>query len=262
MSFKFTILGCGNSTGVPTIGNYWGKCDAGEPKNRRTRSSLLVQSADTTLVIDTGPDFKEQINRTDVQALDAVLYTHGHSDHVNGIDELRVIRHKLGHLVPIYGNADTIGELKHRFSHILDGGKGTLYPPLVEPYAYKDSDYGAVQRIGDIDYIPFIQDHDTCESVGYRFGDLGYGVDMLRLDERSVEVLKGVKTWIVDCAGFGKYDYVAHANFETVQELNEKIGAQTVYLSSLGTGLDYNWLLSELPDGYEPAYDGLIIENA
>lgn len=262
MSLKFTILGCGNSTGVPTIGNYWGQCDPEEPKNRRTRSSLLVQSQNTTLVIDTGPDFKEQINRTDVQTLDAVLYTHEHSDHVNGIDELRVMRYKSGALVPIYGHKDTINELKQRFKHILEGGKGSLYPPLVEPYSFKPSDYGVVHTIGDIEYIPFIQDHDTCESVGYRFGDLGYSVDILTLDDAAIETLKGIKTWIVDCAGYGKYDYVAHANFETVQDLNKKISAQSVYLSSLGTGLDYNCLLNELPEGYEPAYDGLIIESS
>ena len=107
MKATLTILGCGNSTGVPAIGNYWGACDPKEPKNKRMRSSILLQTKTTNIVVDTGPDFREQLNRENIQTIDAILYSHTHSDHINGIDELRVIRHRKKALVPIYGNTIT-----------------------------------------------------------------------------------------------------------------------------------------------------------
>lgn len=257
MSLDITILGCGNSTGVPAIGNYWGKCDPNEPKNHRMRCSILVKSEKTTLLIDTGPDFKHQINRTDVEMIDAVLFTHEHSDHTQGMDELRMIRHRSGAEVPIYGDQATINELTHRFKYLFYGGESDIYPPIVEPYVFKNTDFGADFTVGDITFVPFIQDHGTCETVGYRFGDFGYSVDLLTLNEQAIEILKGIDVWVVDCAGYGHESNPVHANLEEVMRLNEQIGAKRVYLSSLTLAADYQTLLKELPDGYLPAHDGL-----
>ena len=251
-----TVLGCGNSTGVPSIGNYWGACDPNEPKNTRTRSSIAVQTADTTIIIDTGPNFREQINREDIRKIDGVFYTHAHSDHVNGIDELRVIRFRNDGLVPVFLNEETYENLKSRFHYMFDGGKIDLYPPILEPNVFKSADYGHVQRFYDIEFIPFIQDHGTIESVGYRFGDFAYSVDMLNLDDAAIQTLQGIKTWIVDCAAYKKPNAV-HAGIDRIYELNDKIGAETVILSSLSLGMDYQTLCKELKDGYVPAYDGM-----
>lgn len=257
---SFTILGCGNSTGVPAIGNFWGACDPTEPKNRRSRCSLLVQSADTNLIIDTGPDFREQLNRAEIDNISAVLYTHQHSDHVNGIDELRVLRHrnKLDR-IPCFANAFTLEDLKSRFHYMFAGGNHDLYPPIIDAHTITENDLGKVQNIADIEFIPFEQDHGTCKSLGYRFDDFAYSVDLVDLDDAALETLKGVKTWVVDAAGYNQTGNPVHANLKKIYELNDVIQAEMVYLTSLALPMDYQTLLSELPHGYAPAYDGLEI---
>ena len=256
-----TILGCGNSTGVPAIGNYWGACDTSEPKNARTRSSALIQSNTTTLVIDTGPDFRQQLNRENISKIDAVLYTHQHSDHTAGIDELRVLKHRNKmKLIPIYGNIETLQDLKHRFYYVFDGGNHALYPPLIKPHQITPETFGHTMSIGDINLIPFEQDHGSCLSLGYRFGDTAYSVDILTLNDAAVETLKGVNNWIVDCAAYHNDNNEVHASLNTIYALNDKIGAKNVFLTSLSLAMDYKTLCDELPEGYIPCYDGLRIK--
>lgn len=256
-TLKITVLGCGNSTGVPSIGNNWGACDPKNPKNRRTRCSLAVQSETTTVIIDTGPEFREQINRENIARIDAVLYTHAHSDHVNGIDELRIIRSRNKRLVPIYADTATLADLKERFHYLFQGGGHELYPPILDPREISCAHMGRETAFDDIRFIPFVQDHGTCASVGYRFGNFAYSVDIWNLSEAAVETLRGVKTWIIDGAAYRQADNPVHANLETIFRLNEKIGAQEVYISSLSLAMDYETLCRELPEGYAPTHDGL-----
>jgi len=258
---QVTVLGCGNSTGIPAIGNYWGACDPAEPKNNRTRSSLMLQQNGKTIIIDTGPDFRQQLNRENIAHVDAVLFTHHHSDHVNGLDELRVLKHrnKLD-TIACYANAETIEDLNKRFHYLFMGGNHALYPPIITPHVIGDEHYGKVKTVEGFDFIPFKQNHGTCESIGYRFGDFAYSVDILNLDDAAIETLKGIKTWIVDAAAYHQDTNPVHANLETIYALNEQIGADMVYLSSLSLAMDYQTLLRELPDGYAPAYDGLKLE--
>jgi phosphoribosyl 1,2-cyclic phosphate phosphodiesterase len=127
---RFTILGCGASPGVPRIGNDWGACDPKEPRNRRLRSSLMVErfSEDggiTRIIVDTGPDFREQVLRADVGEANAVLYTHSHADHIHGIDELRQFFHNSGHRVPIYADEETATRLKEAFGYCFETPLGS-----------------------------------------------------------------------------------------------------------------------------------------
>ncbi len=260
MKAKLTILGCGNSTGVPAIGNYWGDCDPGEPKNTRLRSSVMVQTDKTTLIIDTGPDFRQQMNGADINYIDGVLYSHAHADHINGIDELRVLALRNKMLIPVHGNKETLGNLESRFDYLFEGGNHKLYPPVVEARHIEESQFGVVQSLGDIEFIPFEQDHGTLQSLGYRFGDLAYSVDVHQLDDKAIDVLRGVKTWIVDAAGYKSETNPVHASLKTLYSLNEDIGAETVYLTSLSLAMDYQTMLGELPAGFVPTHDGLIIE--
>ena len=257
MTLTFTILGCGNSAGTPTIGNYWGQCDPHEPKNRRTRASLAIQSGQTTLVIDTGPDFRNQLNRENITNVDAVLYSHPHSDHIHGIDELRVLRVRHKKIVPIYGNRTTIGELKERFSYMFKSQHNDLYPQVLDPFIFEDEEYGKPFTIGDIDIIPYRQDHGTCESLGYRFGDVAYSTDVVNFSEETLETLKGTKTWILDVAGYNMPKNVVHLTLKRAYEYNEIVQADKVIVMHLSPQMDYKTLASELPDGYEVAYDGL-----
>lgn len=264
MSVQAIILGCGNSSGVPGMGNYWGHCDPSEPKNRRGRSSLAVVSERTTLVIDTGPDFREQFNRENLKTPDAVFYTHSHSDHCHGIDDLRSFYFR-GHQkpMPVYFNADTHADLYHRFKYLFDGGNNEFfYPPLLTANIFSDEDYGQAHTIGDISFIPFIVDHGSCTCTGFRFGDLAYTVDMKSLDDTALGLLKGVKTWIVDAAAYQIRHNAVHANIEDIIAYNKVVQAEAVYLSSLTTQMDYRTLLGELPKGFAPAFDGMRLDIA
>jgi len=260
---EIIILGCGNSTGVPAIGNFWGDCDPNEPKNTRTRSSIAVKTDKTTVIVDTGPDFRQQLNRENISNIDAVLYTHQHNDHVMGIDELRVLKFRnQKDIIPIYGDPETIQDLETRFNYMFKGGNHRIYPPIVQTNILTIDAYGKENRIGDIPFVPFEQDHGSCTSLGYRFGDFGYSVDILDLDQTAIDTLKGIKTWLVDCAAYKDDQNAVHAGIDKIIELNKAIGAQDVYLTSLSLSADYQTLQDELPDGFKPSYDGLRLKAA
>lgn len=254
---KIKILGCGASGGVPAIGNNWGTCDPNEPRNNRTRASIAVQSETTNLVIDTGPDFRCQLNREDIQNVDAIIYTHAHGDHVAGIDELRSFQRRYKKSIPVYGNETTLNELEYRFEYMFKDTSDGLYPRVLTPSIFTDEDFGQEKIIGDIPFIPFEQDHTTCKTLGFRFGDLAYCTDMVRLDEKAINVIKGVKTWIVDGSGHYQADNIVHASIPQIIKMNEIIGAQEVYFTHLTLMMDYKELMNDLPEGFYPCYDGL-----
>lgn len=255
---RFTVLGCGNSSGTPSIGNYWGNCDPAEPKNLRTRPAATIQSATTTILIDTGPDLRQQANKAGIETVDGVLYTHAHADHIHGIDDLRSFRLRAKSLIDIYGNQATMDELQERFAYMFIEKHG-IYPQIVEPHAFEDDAYGSPQKIGDIEFIPFIQDHGTCNSIGYRVGDLAYSTDVVDFSQQALETLRGIKTWIVDAAGYKMPKNMVHMTLREVYAMNEIVQAEKVYLTHLSNQMDYQTLRKELPQGFEPAYDGLEI---
>lgn len=262
MSIKITVMGCGNSSGVPSIGNFWGVCDPLESRNRRTRCALAVQSETTTLIVDTGSDFRAQMNEFKINNLDAVLYTHAHSDHCHGIDDLRGFFFRHGRkAIDVYGSAETLADIGRRFDYLFEGGNSEeFYPPMVKANIFPESAYGELQCVGDIEFIPYKIDHGTCTATGYRFGDFAYSVDMKILDQTALNVIKGCKIWVVDGAAYNNADNAVHANLQTIFDYNAYIGADEVYITSLSTLMDYQTLKAELPDGYYPAYDGLIID--
>ena len=265
MNYKITVLGCGNAAGTPAIGNFWGDCDPKEPKNKRLRASIAVQSDETTLIIDTGPDFRQQLNRAHINDIDAVLYSHAHSDHVAGIDDLRMFFFRYDRTpIPVYANTETLKEMQRRLDYVFDGGKGTtkgLYHPIVTANEITQHDIGHQMMIGDIEFTPFEQDHTTCTSLGFRIADFAYSTDMQNLDDASIETLKGVKTWLVDGAAYKKTDNFVHASFQNVFDMNKRIGAQNVFFTHMSCFMDYKTMVGELPDGYAPAYDGLMFDS-
>lgn len=255
---QFTIMGCGNSMGTPTIGNHWGACDPHEPRNYRTRASALIRSESTALVIDTGPDFREQANREGLTNTDAVFYTHAHADHVHGIEELRVFRLRHNRTIPVYANQETLGDLQDRFSYLFVA-RNKLYPKVCEPNVLGAESMNRPVTIGDITVIPFEQDHGTCTTLGIRVGDLAYSTDMVSLDQPALETLIGIKTWIVDAAAYKMEQNMVHATLQKVFDYNQIIRADQVYLTHMPPSMDYRTLIRELPRGYAPAYDGLTI---
>lgn len=257
---KVTVLGCGDSAGVPRIGGEWGACDPSNPKNRRTRPSIMVQSAETTLVVDTGPDFSAQLTRESVMELDAVLYTHAHSDHISGMDDLRIIRPRIGKNIPVYAEERTVKELKQRFGYLFTQ-YSEFYPKMVDLTILDAANFGKVHAHHDIEFIPFAQDHGMGNlSLGYRFKDFAYSTDMVGLDEAAFDALKGIKTWLVDCADLSNGHGTLHANLPILMKLNERVQAEQIYITHLKMFGDYQVMCDTLPAGYRPAYDGLVIE--
>lgn len=259
MSLKVIILGCGNSAGTPAICNFWGNCDPSEPKNRRSRPSIAVQSVDTTLIIDTGPDIRDQINRENITQIDGILYTHAHGDHVCGIDDLRVVRLRSKKYVNVYGSREALADIERQFSYLFTE-QVSIYPKVLEPHIIEPGQFGQSITVGDIEFTPFEQDHGTCKSLGYRFGDLAYSTDVVNFDQAALDALSGIKTWIIDGAGYKMEKNLVHLTLKQVFAFNEIIQAEKVYLTHLSPLMDYRTMCKELPDGYEPAYDGLVLE--
>ncbi len=263
MSLKFTILGCGNSSGTPSVGNYWGACDPAEPKNRRHRCSLAVQSEETTIIIDTGADFRHQMNEHNINRIDCVFYTHQHSDHCHGIDDLRGLFFR-NNKTPIkcFGHKESLDIITDRFDYLFKGGNSLkYYPPMLESCPFDAAQYLKETSFKDIGFTPFEMDHGTCTSVGYRFGDVTYCVDMKSLSRAALDIIKGSKVWIVDGAAYNDPNNEVHADLQTLYDYNDYIGAEQVYVTSLSSLQDYQTLKAELPRGFAPAYDGLTISQ-
>lgn len=249
---KVTVLGCGTSGGVPRIGDIWGACDPNNPKNRRSRASIAVETGNTRLIVDSSPDFREQCLKNNINQLDAILYTHDHADHVHGIDDLRgfMLINK-GTRVQAYADQYTFDQLNSRFTYIFQSQDN--YPAIAEGHVI-DGPF----QVGEIDVVPFRQDHGAIDSLGFRFGSIAYSTDLVDLDEAAFDALAGVDTWIVDALRYKPHP--THAHLDMTLGWIERVKPRRAILTHMTWDMDYETLLSELPDGVEPAYDGMVIE--
>jgi phosphoribosyl 1,2-cyclic phosphate phosphodiesterase len=255
-SLIVTMLGCGGSAGVPTIGNYWGQCDPDNPKNRRSRPSILIQYRDTSVIVDTGPDFRRQYNRLeDTPEIDGIIYTHMHNDHTAGIDELRIFAKIWGRQVDIYANDKTMDDLRQRYPHVFQGYGTTFKEPSVNPSEIRPGELS----IGEIDFHTFYQDHGYgLKTLGLRFGNMAYCNDVIHLDQHALSVLDGVETLIIDL-GQNSDNSGRHLGPEKVKSYIDRIDPTTVYFTHMNQTLDYNWVMDQFDDHINPAFDGLII---
>jgi phosphoribosyl 1,2-cyclic phosphate phosphodiesterase len=249
---KVRILGCGTSTGVPKIGNDWGLCDPNEPRNTRLRSSILVESASERMLVDCGPDLRQQLLDAKVGRLDGVIVTHAHGDHCHGIDELRPVAQAIGGPVPIHARADVLNELKLRFAYAF--AQSDFYRPIAEA-----RELGEDLRFGDTGVRFVDQPHGGPTSLGLRFdeGDysVGYAIDFSELSDDMAALYQGVDVWIADC--LTRKPHPTHMHLEGVLSAARDLRVGQLYLVHMGNGLDYQTLIAELPDWAAPAYDGL-----
>jgi len=263
MSLTFTILGCGSSGGVPRPGTGWGACDPANPKNRRRRCALLVERRGpggvTRVLIDTGPDLREQLLDANADWLDAVLYTHEHADHTHGIDDLRGLYLKARRRIDVYADDPTARMLMTRFSYCFVQPPGSDYPPILAMHGLTPGVPLTIDgKGGPVTALPFIQDHGDIKSLGFRFGGVAYSSDLHDLPAESIAAVSDLDLWIVDALR-----YIMHpAHFSIADALSwiERLGPKRAILTNMHTDLDYEVLRVSLPPGVQPAYDGMRVE--
>ncbi len=256
---RVTILGCGHSGGTPMVGAGWGDCDPENPRNRRLRPSILVENAKTTVLVDTSPDLRQQLLDSGVERLDAVLYTHAHADHLHGIDDLRAINRAMNRALDAYADAATWETIRKRFSYVvrpLPEGADFFYKPTLIAHEFKGGDSF---RVGDIDVATFEQDHGHIRTQGFRFGPIAYSTDVLELPEYAFDVLAGVEAWIIGT--LVDEPHPTHAHVDKALAWIERVKPKRAVLTHLSERLDYDTLRARLPDGVEPAYDGMVVET-
>jgi phosphoribosyl 1,2-cyclic phosphate phosphodiesterase len=256
---RITILGCGTSSGVPRIGGpdgagNWGLCDPGNPKNRRRRVSVLVEAAGKTVLVDCGPDCREQLLSARVAHLDAVIITHDHADHAHGIDDLRQLFHAMRRPVDVWASPATFSVLKARFDYVFHGAAG--YPATCTAH-----DLVAPIALGDLRITGFPQLHGDIESTGVRFDHAGksfaYSTDVKGFDARAEAALSGLDLWVVDA--LRREPHPTHSHLaQTLDWIAARRPGRAV-LTHMDQSMDYATLLSELPAGVEPAHDGQVI---
>jgi phosphoribosyl 1,2-cyclic phosphate phosphodiesterase len=252
---KVRILGCGTSTGVPKIGNEWGQCDPNEPRNYRLRTSILVESAGKRMLVDCGPDLRQQLLAAQTGVLEDVIVTHAHGDHCHGIDELRPISQAVGGPVPLHARRDVLDELRHRFAYAF--AQSDFYRPIVAARELSDE-----LRFGNANVRFVDQPHGGPTSLGLRFDEgersLGYAVDFSDLSDDMASLYQGADVWIADC--LTRKPHPTHMHLDGVLGFARDLGVGQLYLVHMGNGLDYRELIAELPDWAAPAYDGLEFE--
>lgn len=255
---KTTILGSGTSFGVPVVGCSCDVCTSSDSRDRRTRTSALVETEDgTRILIDTPPELRLQLIGAGVGRVDAVLYTHDHADHVHGIDDLRAMSVSNGPL-ELYGAADVLDRIGQRFRYIFDDAvrppRGTSKPELVPvPVAN-----GQLIPLGGVTVLPLEFGHGTMTVYGYRFGDFAYLTDVKTAPAESRRALAGVRYLVVN-ALFEK-SHPTHLSISEAIALAHEVGAERTYLTHLTHRYSHEALHAKLPDDVEPAYDGLVIE--
>jgi phosphoribosyl 1,2-cyclic phosphate phosphodiesterase len=265
MTLKFTILGCGSSGGVPRPALGWGECDPKNPKNRRRRTSLLVErrTADgvTRVLVDTSPDLREQLIDADVDWLDAVFYTHEHADHTHGIDDLRSLFIKRHQRIDVYLDEKTAAMMRTRFGYCFQSPPGSEYPPIVTEHRLTAGSAVTVTgKGGPIVGLPFLQNHGDIASLGFCFGKLAYSCDVSDIPAASLSLLSGLDVWIVDALRYRPHP--SHFSVTDALSWIERLRPRRAVLTNLHADLDYEALRAKLPVNVVPAFDGLALTLA
>lgn len=249
---KLLMLGCGTSTGVPRIDGDWGACDPADPRNHRTRVSVILENdAKQRVLIDTSPDLRSQLLRHDIDRVDAVLWTHDHADHCHGIDDLRVMRYGRSNPLPGYASEATAGRLRRRFDYVFEGQHG--YPTLcqLQPLSVR-----LIAGFG-IDWVEM--PHGPTWSTGYRFEADGktivYATDFSAITSEMTRCFADADLIVSDC--LRREPHPSHAHLAMATELKAKTKARRMVLTHLDKSMDYASLAREVPKGIVVGYDGL-----
>ena len=253
---KLIVLGSGTSTGVPRIGNDWGECDPNEPKNRRSRVSIVVQSNQgARILVDTSTDLRNQLLATGIEAVDAVVWTHDHADHCHGIDDLRPMRFGRNAPLPGYASDDTVRRLKQRFSYVFAGKYG--YPTIVNLQTL-----GTVRIVAGFAVDSCEMPHGPITSTAFRFEadgkSLGYATDYSEISDEMVELFDGVDVLVADC--LRREYHPTHASLGMALDFAARTRAGVTVLTHLDKSMDYATLSAETPANVLVGFDGMEID--
>ncbi|MEL6265102.1 MAG: MBL fold metallo-hydrolase [Pseudomonadota bacterium] len=265
-TLRFTVLGCGSSGGVPRIGPEgpnWGACDPGNPRNRRRRCAILVErlapGGRTAVLVDAGPDIREQLIDAGAGWLDAVVFTHDHADHCHGIDDLRMVFFNRRKRLPAYMDPPTEATLMRRFGYVFETPEGSEYPPILDRLPL-DGPFEIEGPGGAIPFRPFEVPHGPTRALGFRIGPLAYAPDISAMTGDAWEAVAGAELWLLDALRYTPH--VSHANVETALAWIQQSGIPRAYLTNLHVDLDYAALDAATPAHVHPAFDGLTLDFA
>jgi len=252
---KLRILGSGTSTGVPRIGNDWGACDPADPRNRRTRASVIVETRTTRILVDTGPDLREQLLAANVAEIDAVIWTHDHADHCHGIDDLRQLYQARQAPITGFARPATLETIAARFGYVFHGRGG--YPAMATIAPLPDR-----LVIGDIAVSAADQPHGRIESAGLLFEHggkrIGYATDFHAMTPAMREIYARLDIWGVDA--LRRHPHPAHPHLAQALTWIGELAPKQAVLLHLDQSMDYATLAAELPGGVLPGYDGLELD--
>ncbi len=250
---KLLMLGSGTSAGVPRIGNDWGECDPTEPRNRRTRVSIIIENdAGGRVLVDTSTDLRAQFLANSIGKVDAVFWTHDHADHCHGIDDLRVMRYDRSNPIPGFASPVTCQRLKRRFDYVFEGQFG--YPTIVD---LKSLDQLRLIAGFSTDWVEM--PHGPVKSTGFRFEadgkSIGYATDFSEITPQIIDCFRGVDILVTDC--LRRKPHPTHANLDMAIELGKRCGAKRSVLTHMDKSMDYRTLCDEVPKSVTVGYDGL-----
>lgn len=251
-TIKVTILGSGTSTGVPAIGCDCTVCTSTDPRDKRTRSSILLTIDGANVLIDTSTDLRYQALKNGIKRLSAVLFTHAHADHVHGIDELRSYNFLQQEAIPCYGDKNTLERIKTMFSYIFKEYRtGGGIPRLTLNEAWED-----FELLGK-KFIPVQVLHGELPILGYRVGNIAYITDCSKIEPASLEKLKGLDLLILGALRYKPHS--THFSLSEALEIAEALKPKRTLFTHMGHDISYIKTSAELPDGVELAYDGMTI---
>ena len=255
---KVTMLGCGSSSGVPEIGCGCAVCTSNDPKNKRSRVSLYIETNDLKILVDSSPDLHSQALRAGIHQVDVVLYTHDHADHVNGLDDLRAFNKLSGNSLPVYGDTHTLSSICNRFPYAFkEAPEKIWYRPALTQHVIENGPIVYLD-ISNIKVTAFHQIHGKINTLGYRIGNFAYSTDCNDLPESAYEALAGTEVWVVDCLRYS-VSYT-HSTLERTLSWIDRVKPRLAVLTHMAHDFDYNVLLRELPAGVVPGYDGMVVE--